>query len=112
MAFEGGQRVIEELVEHPDTAADASIGDRLGAVLHAVADGVTVQDRTGRVVYANAAAARLIGSPSVDALLAASPQAIAAGFELFDENGDPLSVSELPGRVALAGIEPPPRTVR
>ena len=59
----------------------------LSAVLDGVDDGITVQDRGGHLVYANAVAAKLIGFDSVTSLLSASPEQIVAAFELFDEEG-------------------------
>src|SRR5215208_6139132 len=47
--------------------------EQLTLILDGIADGVTVEDRRGRLVYANAAAADLLGYPSADALLAADP---------------------------------------
>ncbi|MFL5681084.1 MAG: PAS domain S-box protein, partial [Chloroflexota bacterium] len=105
------------MIEHvggPDTgtAAPAEIRDRLGAVLDSVADGVTVQDRAGRIVYANAPALRVIGFETLDELLAASPDELLRRFELFDERGRPLPIADLPGRLALAGMAEPATTVR
>ncbi|HEY7590381.1 MAG TPA: PAS domain S-box protein [Candidatus Limnocylindrales bacterium] len=85
-------------------AADSEIAGRLGAILDAVDDGITVQDPTGRVVYANRTAVQLIGFESPEELLAASPAEIIARFELFDASGAPMSVAALPGRQALAGL--------
>lgn len=79
-------------------------------ILEAVADGVTAQDPTGRLVYANDAAARLVGFASAAEMIATPPLEIMTAFEVFDENGDPLPLERLPGRMALAGREAP-RTV-
>ncbi len=72
-------------------------------LLDAVGDGITIQDVSGRVVYANPAAARVLGFDSPAELLATPSQEILERFELFDEKGNPLSLDELPGRAALAG---------
>jgi PAS domain S-box-containing protein len=93
------------------TVAAAAIAGRLGAVLDSVADGITVQDPSGRVVYANAAAVRVIGFHSAAELLAATPVEILARFELFDEAGSPLPISALPGRLALKGTPEPGATI-
>ena len=84
---------------------------RLAAVLSEVADGITVQQSDGRLVYANAAAARTLGYESPDALLAVPPEELLGGFELFDEARQPLPAAELPGRLALAGVVAPERLV-
>jgi PAS domain S-box-containing protein len=104
--------VIEQVHDELRTALAAhALEGQFGAILDAVADGVTVQDRSGRVVYANAAAVRLIGFESADELVSAAPADILTRFELFDEAGDRLPVSALPGRRALEGVEEPEATV-
>ncbi len=65
--------------------------------------GVTVQDRSGRLVYANDAAARLIGFGSPSEVVAAGPAAIMARFEMLTFEGAPFSPERLPGRAALQG---------
>jgi PAS domain S-box-containing protein len=84
----------------------------LGAIFDALPDAVTVQDPTGRLVYANDAAARTIGYPSPGALLSAPLEEIVGRFELRDEHGNPLRVELLPGRIALSGREAPETVVR
>ncbi len=84
--------------------------DQLAAILHGVADGITVQDPTGRLIYANDAAARMLGCPSAQTLLQAPLQEILAHFELLDETGHPFPRTRLPGRLVLEGIPDPPET--
>lgn len=86
--------------------------DELEAILAGVADAVTVQAPDGRLTYANAAAAELLGFPDVAALRAAAPGEIAARFEMLDVDGHPFPLDRLPGRRALAGEEPEPVTLR
>ncbi|MFL5757314.1 MAG: PAS domain-containing protein, partial [Chloroflexota bacterium] len=43
--------------------------ERLAAILDSVADGVTVQDPSGRIVYANDAALAMMGLATLDDLL-------------------------------------------
>jgi PAS domain S-box-containing protein len=86
--------------------------DQLEVVFRGVADGITVQDRTGNLVFANDAAARLLGFAGVDELLESSPAAVLERFELFGEDGRSMSPAELPGRAALRGEDPPAQTVR
>jgi PAS domain S-box-containing protein len=96
------------LIEHvdPPRGADAPPSAAvpiLPAILDSVADGVTVQDGSGRLVYANEAALRLIGFASLGELLETPPQEVLARFELLDEAGAPMSPASLPGRAALEG---------
>jgi PAS domain S-box-containing protein len=77
--------------------------DELKIILQGVADGITVQDRTGRLVYANDAAARIIGYSSAQRLLEAPVEEVMQKFELIDEEGNPFPIEKLPGRKALQG---------
>jgi PAS domain S-box-containing protein len=77
--------------------------DNLAVFLDHVGDGVTVQDPSGRLVFANAAAARALGFTSAAELLAAPASEIVGRFDLFDEDGQPFPVENLPGRRALQG---------
>ncbi|MEX2011230.1 MAG: PAS domain S-box protein [Chloroflexota bacterium] len=104
--------MIEHAAKRPNrSTARSAITDRLGAVLDAVDDGITVQDTAGRVVYANATAVQLIGFSSPEELVAAEPAEIMSRFELFDEAGAALPLTALPGRRALQGITDPAATV-
>jgi len=82
------------------------------AILESVAEGVTVQDRDGRLVFANDTAARQLGFASARELLAAQQSQILGAYEILDEQGAPLPPEELPGRRALLGERSPQRTVR
>ena len=79
--------------------------DQLEAILRGVADGITAQDSTGRIIYANDAAARMIGFTSAKSLAEVSIQNVMERFELLDEAGNPFPLEGLPGRRALAGEE-------
>ncbi len=76
---------------------------KLEVILNNVADGVTVQDVTGKLVYANKEAARLLGFNTTTGLLSASLQDILSQYELKDEDGNEVPLSKLPGRRALKG---------
>jgi PAS domain S-box-containing protein len=78
---------------------------QLDVILRGIADGVTAQDPTGRVIYANETAARTVGYPSARAFLEAPLQEVMQKFEVFDETGRPFPLEELPGRRALHGEE-------
>lgn len=80
--------------------------DQLEAVLRSVADGITVQDPSGRLVYANDAAAQLLGYPSGPSLLEAPLGSVVRNFAVTDEDGHAFSLERLPGRRALQGETP------
>jgi len=75
----------------------------LQAVFAGIDDGITLLDRDGRLIFANAGAARMMGFPSAQALTANSGQAVTARFELRSEDGSPFPVENLPSRRVLAG---------
>jgi two-component system phosphate regulon sensor histidine kinase PhoR len=77
--------------------------DELRTILRQVGDGVTVQDASGAVIYANDAAARLIGVGSPEELMGMPPAELIQRFELMDETGNPFPLDRLPGRLALGG---------
>ncbi len=88
------------------TAAQAA-RDQLAVILDNVADGITVQEPSGRLIYANEAASRALGYPSVEAMLRASEASLLERFPIIDEAGRPFPTDQLPGRVALGGAATP-----
>jgi|GEM_PF-1669750 len=85
--------------------------DQLETILATSADGITVQDQTGRLTYVNDAAAMLTGFPSAEAMQQATTKEIMGRFEMIDESGAPLPLERLPGRRALAGEIAPEEVV-
>jgi PAS domain S-box-containing protein len=75
----------------------------LDGVLGSLAEAVTVQDESGQTVYANDAAARLLGAASRDELLNTDPGQLAARFDITAEDGRPVTSADLPGMRTLAG---------
>jgi PAS domain S-box-containing protein len=85
--------------------AEAS-ATQLEIILHGVADGIVAQGASGGLSYANDAAARWMGYASVDALMSAPPTEWLSRFDVLDDHGRALDVSQLPGRQALTrGVE-------
>ena len=85
---------------------------RLEVILEGVVDGITVQDQAGKIVFANGAAARSRGFDTAEALMATPVERIALKFDVFDERGRPFDLAKLPGRLALAGLDPEPVLLR
>jgi PAS domain S-box-containing protein len=77
--------------------------DQLGLILRNVAEGVTVMDPSGKLIFVNDAAARLCGFETAEAMQAAPVGQALDRFEMFREDGTPFPVGELPGRLALQG---------
>jgi len=80
-----------------------TLSSQLDAVFEGVADGLTVQDRNGKLLFANSAAARQVGVGSRAELLRIDPGAIVHRYEMFDEHGASFPPQALPGRRVLAG---------
>ena len=80
---------------------------RLERILGALAEAVTVHDERGKLVYANQAAATLLGAESIEELLAAEPGELAGRFIITREDGTPVRETDLPGQRAVAGEESP-----
>jgi GAF domain-containing protein len=85
---------------------------RLERILGSLAEAVTVHDAAGQTVYANEAAARLLGARDVDEVLAARPGELAARFRITLEDGSPVALGDLPGRRLVAGREAAPLLTR
>src|SRR5579859_693447 len=105
----------EEGVRAASEASQAELRasrDQLSAILAGVAEGITVQDAAGHMVYANDAAARLCGFASAAELLAVPASEILSRFQIFDETGATLTADRLPGRLALQAHPVPEELVR
>lgn len=104
--FEGGKlaSAFEEL---------RGTRDRIESILQLVVgdDGVLVQDFTGRIVYANAPAARMLGVEGVHELLRLPSSELLSRLVIEDEAGADHSGS-LPGAAVLRGAPPSERTLR
>lgn len=80
--------------------------DELEIILKNVADGITVQDARGQLVYANDAAAQVSGYSSREEMIR-NPSKSLSTFECETENGEQVDFANLPGRRALKGeIDP------
>lgn len=77
--------------------------EQLTAVLDALDDCITVQDKSGNIVYSNQAAAHLMGFERAAALIEVPQAERLARFEVFDEDGQPLPLDKLPARRVLRG---------
>jgi PAS domain S-box-containing protein len=76
---------------------------QMEAILRGVADGVTAQASDGTLLFANEAAVEVLGYDTAEELLAAAIPDLMQRFEVFDEEGKPFPMKELPGRRALMG---------
>ena len=85
---------------------------RLEAILVNLAEAITVMDEHGQMVFANQAAADLLGSGTPAELMSAQPGTIMPRFQVLDEQGRELDLESMPGRRLFAGEHPQPLLVR
>jgi len=81
---------------------------RLDGILGALAEAVTVHDARGRMAYANAAAAALLGLPDVHAVLTAPSADLVERFDIRDPDGRPVREEDLPSARVIRGETPEP----
>ncbi len=93
------------------SAALSGLEQRLEVTLTNLAEAVIVRDAGGAMVFANPAAARLLGLTSVEEITAAAPGTLMALYDVFDEDGRRLSLTDLPSMLAVRGERPGPLLV-
>jgi PAS domain S-box-containing protein len=100
----------------PDRARSATTWiasrDQLATALLEAADGITIQDHHGAVVFANWAAARAMGLASPDELIRLSADELLDRYELLDTWGERFPMHDLPGRRAMRGEQSPEALIR
>ncbi len=108
-----GVVTFEDVTELESGRRRASLlAEELEAMLDGVADAITVQSPDQQLIYANAAASRLFGLERGRGMKAFSTEGYLSRFEVLDDTGKPLDVERLPGRMALAGLDPEPIIAR
>src|SRR5581483_7307485 len=85
------------------SAAVSGLEQRLEATLTNLAEAVLVRDSGRELVFANDAAARLLGLGSAEEVVAASAEELMALFDVFDEDGREISLSALPSERVTRG---------
>lgn len=85
---------------------------QLTTALGSLTEAVTVQNAHGTLIYANQAAAELLGYATPQELLATPAAEVAQQYASFREDGAPLRAEDLPARRLMQGEEPGPLTVR
>jgi len=86
--------------------------DVLEIITSSSADGITIQDATGRLIYANDAAGRMCGFGSGKEMQLAPTEGIVGRFQMLDEDGAPLALERLPSRRAMTGETEPEAVIR
>jgi PAS domain S-box-containing protein len=88
------------------------VEQRLEAVLVNLAEAITLTDDQGQMIFANQAAADLLGARTPAELMSATPGTIMPRFLVLDEHGRELDLESMPGRRLFAGEQPEPLLVR
>jgi PAS domain S-box-containing protein len=88
------------------------VEQRLETILVNLAEAITVVDEHGQTVFANQAAAQLLGVDDPGELTAAPPGTIMERFLVLDEQGHELDLERMPGRRLFAGDPAQPLLVR
>jgi PAS domain S-box-containing protein len=100
-------RLAHERARGLAATAEARAGaEKFETVLSALDHGITLQDREGRLVYANPAAARLLGVDGPADVINADPEQLMGAFEMRDADGSLLAPEKLPSRKLREGHEP------
>lgn len=90
----------------------SSSRDQLEIILNGISDGLTALDSNGQVIFANESAARITGYPSAQSLISLPANVIRRQYELFAEDGSPLSPERLPTSLTLKTGKPHQLTFR
>lgn len=85
-----------------------SLEQRLEAILLELAEAVTVVDRRGHTIFANRAAILLLGASAVEELSAGEPGSTMGRFLVLDEDGNELTLDQMPARRLLRGEDAAP----
>ncbi|MBE2315563.1 SpoIIE family protein phosphatase [Solirubrobacter sp. CPCC 204708] len=85
---------------------------RLTAALDTLAEAVTIQDPSGRLIYANQAAALAVGFDTPEAFLATPLEQVAENWDTYTEAGTPVPLERLPGHRLVRGETPEPLLIR
>jgi PAS domain S-box-containing protein len=88
------------------------VEERLAAVLVNLAEAITVVDEHGQTVFANQAAAELLGTATPDELTSAPAGSVWPRFLVLDEEGRELDLDAMPGRRLFRGEQAEPLLVR
>jgi serine phosphatase RsbU (regulator of sigma subunit)/PAS domain-containing protein len=102
------------VLDNAGLTRELSVVERqLQSIMGGLASAVTVMDATGRIVYANDAAASLLKARNPEELYLAEPGELMDRFVVETEDGAPVRLDDLPALRALAGDRnAPPMLVR
>jgi PAS domain S-box-containing protein len=85
---------------------------RFDAIVGSLSDAVTIRDRHHRFVYANSAALAHLGFETWEDLQATAPAEIMADYLVWTEDGDEVTMDDIPSVQILRGEAPRPLLIR
>jgi PAS domain-containing protein len=91
---------VRAAASHDRRAARETPAQGAGAILDHIDVAVVVRAGDGSFVYANQAAAELLGLPDREAVGTQSSDALMARFDVYDEAGAPLALGQAPRQPA------------
>ncbi|MBV9336154.1 MAG: SpoIIE family protein phosphatase [Solirubrobacterales bacterium] len=94
------------------SAAVRGLEQRFEATLTNLAEAVLVREAGGPLVFANPAAARLLGLSCAEEVISATPEQLMELYDVFDEHGRALGLADLPSTGAGRGEHVKPLLVR
>jgi PAS domain S-box-containing protein len=89
-----------------------SIERRMDTVMSILDEAIVIHDAEGELVFANPAAARMLGYATSEEAIAAPTASIRDRYVIRDEHGNEVAPEALAGRRALTGAAPEPQTLR
>jgi PAS domain S-box-containing protein len=89
-----------------------SIERRMDTVMAILDEAIVIHGADGELVFANPAAARMLGFETIEEALAAPTASIRDQYEIRDEHGNEVGAEQLAGRRALTGDRAQPQTLR
>lgn len=85
---------------------------RFDAIVGSLSDAVTIRDRHHRFVYANSAALAYLGFETWEDLQATAPAEIMADYLVWTEDGNEVTMDDIPSVQILRGEPPRPLLIR
>lgn len=85
---------------------------QLELIFNGINDGITVQGKDERVIFANEAASNLMGLPSVEFMTGNPVAEIRKRYDYFNEQGQPLDMDLLPARQVMKTGQKAELTIR
>jgi PAS domain S-box-containing protein len=112
-AFIGSSSIARDITKQKRLEAEVQrTKQQLEVIFQNIADGIIVEDASGKIIYANTTAATLAGYTSVEETLTSSASTYWEQFDITDDEGLPFPLSRLPGNLSVEGNMPAQANLR